>query len=52
MPFQSGVRLANVHIVERSRQRAAYPRVRLLVLNPMAEHPLRADQVERLRATL
>ncbi|MCZ6780733.1 MAG: hypothetical protein O7C73_03705, partial [Nitrospirae bacterium] len=28
-PAQSGVRLANVHMVERSRHQAAYPRVRL-----------------------
>ncbi len=51
-PAQSGVRLANVHMVERSRHQAAYPRVRLLVLNPAAGAPLSDRQVEALKGLL
>ncbi len=42
---QSGVRLANVLMVERSRQQSAYPRVRALILNPWAGFPV--SEVER-----
>ncbi|MFQ5931176.1 MAG: hypothetical protein ACE5MM_02090 [Nitrospiraceae bacterium] len=51
-PAQSGVRLANVHVVERSTHQAAYPRVRLLVLNPAAGAPLSNQQVEALKGLL
>lgn len=40
LPSKSGVRLGNVWMVERSRHQEAYPRVRMLVLNPSADHPL------------
>ena len=40
LPFKSGVRLQNVSVVERSRHQEAYPRVRVLVLNPAADSPL------------
>lgn len=52
LPARSGVRLANVHVVERSRQQAAYPRVRLLVLNPAAAFPLGGLEIEKLKGML
>ncbi len=52
LPTQSGVRLANVYLVERSRQQAAYPRVRLLVLNPSARAPLNEKQVNAVKRLL
>jgi hypothetical protein len=51
-PAKSGVRLANVLVVERSRQQAAYPRVRMLVANPTASCPLSSRQVEALAGLL
>ncbi len=52
LPARSTLRLANVHIVERSRQQAAYPRVRMLILNPAARHPLADVETAGLRRLL
>ena len=52
LPARSGVRLANVQVVQRSPQQTAYPRVRLLILNPAAWHPLGAPEVKAFRGLL
>lgn len=52
LPAQSGVRLKNVYLVERSRQQAAHPRVRLLITNPSAGYPLSEEQRETLKQIL
>ncbi|HEX2056460.1 MAG TPA: hypothetical protein VHF07_08195 [Nitrospiraceae bacterium] len=52
IPLKSGIRLGNVLMVERSRHQQAYPRVRLLVLNPSADSPLRAGGTEAMRQLL
>ena len=52
LPARSGVRLANVQVVQRSPQQTAYPRVRLLILNPAAWHPLGAPEVKAFRGFL
>jgi hypothetical protein len=52
MPERSGVRLANVHVVERPKHQVAYPRVRLLILNPGAAVSLREAEVESLKGLL
>lgn len=52
LPARSGVRLKNVYLVERSRQQAAYPRVRLLIANPCAVFPLSEEQQEALKQLL
>jgi hypothetical protein len=52
LPFKSNVRLGNVFLVERSRHQHAYPRVRMLVLNPAADHPLRARGTGAIRGLL
>lgn len=52
MPATSGVRLSNVHLVERSAQQAAYPRIRLLITNPAASAPLGEQQLTALKALL
>ncbi len=52
LPAKSGVRLANVHIMERSKHQPAYPRVRLLIRNPAAGWPLSGVVVERLKGIL
>lgn len=52
LPARSTLRLANVHIVERSRQQAAYPRVRMLIVNPSARHPLAAAETAGLKRLL
>ncbi len=49
---RSGVRLSNVHVVERPPQQRAYPRVRLLAVNPGADNPLRFPEVEALKGLL
>ncbi len=49
---QSGVRLANVHVVERSQQQAAYPRIRALIINPAAEYALSGPEDQALRTLL
>jgi hypothetical protein len=51
-PARSGVRLANVHMVERSARRRPSPRARLLILNPTAGYPLSASQAEALKGLL
>jgi hypothetical protein len=51
-PARSGVRLANVFIVERPRQQSAYPRVRLLILNPAARCPLKTTEIGPLKGLL
>jgi hypothetical protein len=51
-PARSGVRLANVAVVERSAQQSAYPRVRLLILNPAARHPLSPPVKDALKGLL
>lgn len=52
MVSQSGVRLANVLMVERSRQQSAYPRVRALIINPWAGFPVSELQRETLTRLL
>ncbi len=49
---RSGVRLANVHVVARPAQQLAYPRVRLLVVNPAAGSPLRVPEIDALKGLL
>ena len=51
-PDRSGLRLANVTMIERSSNQSAYPRIRLLVLNPTADFPFRDDCVEALKGLL
>ena len=51
-PARSGVRLANVFVVERPRQQSAYPRVRLLILNPAARCPLKTTEIGPLKGLL
>ena len=52
MPSRSGVRLSNVHVVERSAQQRTHPRVRLLIVNPSASTPLRSGELQVLKALL
>lgn len=49
---KSGVRLGNVVVVERSRYQQAYPRVRMLVLNPAAGQPLQESGMAAMRQLL
>jgi|SRR5690349_1747493 len=49
---RSGLRLSNVTIIERSSSQSAYPRIRLLVLNPTAEFPFQDASVEALKGLL
>ena len=49
---KSGVRLGNVLMVERSQHQQAYPRVRMLVLNPSADHPLHESGLAAMRHLL
>ena len=51
-PARSGVRLANAHVVERPAHQTAYPRVRLLIRNPAAAHPLSGREIEALTGLL
>jgi hypothetical protein len=44
MPAQAGTRLANVELVERSKQQKGYPRVRILIQNPAAAAPMSERQ--------
>jgi hypothetical protein len=46
IPSQAGTRLVNVDVIERSKQKRGYPRVRLLVKNPLATAPLTERQQE------
>ncbi len=52
LPTRSGVRLANVQVVQRPPQQTAYPRVRLLILNPAAGYPLSTPELKALRRLL
>ena len=52
LPARSGVRLANVQVVQRPPQQTAYPRVRLLILNPAAGYPLSTPELKALRGLL
>lgn len=52
LPQGSGVRLANVQVVQRPPQQTAYPRVRLLILHPAAGHPLSMPELKALRGLL
>jgi hypothetical protein len=49
---RSAVRLSNVHVVERSVQQRAYPRVRLLIENPAAMCEPRVPIIEALKGLL
>jgi hypothetical protein len=51
-PSRSGVRLGNVHIVERSKQQRTHPCVRLLVLNPSASCRLNPEAIEIMKGLL
>lgn len=52
LPARSTLRLANVHVVERSAQQTAYPRVRMMIVNPSARHPLADLQIAALKRLL
>ena len=52
LPARSGVRHANVQVVQRPPQQTAYPRVRLLILNPAAGYPLSPPGIKALRGLL
>lgn len=52
LPSRSGVRLANVHVVERSQQQAASPRIRALVINPAAGYALSGPELQALKTLL
>jgi hypothetical protein len=49
---RSGLRLANVTIIERSSTQHACPRIRLLVFNPTADFPFQDGAVEALKGLL
>lgn len=49
---RSGVRLANVYAVERSARQTAYPRARLLIVNPAAGYPLCGAEIELMKGLL
>ncbi len=51
-PAKSGIRLANVQMVERPKRQTAYPRVRMLIANPSAGFPLSGRQIEALAGLL
>jgi hypothetical protein len=46
MPSKAGTRLANVEVIERSKRKRGYPRVRLLIKNSAASAPLSPRQQE------
>jgi hypothetical protein len=52
LPAKAGTRLANVAVMERTRQQRTQPRVRLLVLNPCAGAPLGEHETDAFRAIL
>lgn len=52
LPSTSNIRLANVHVVERSKHQPVYPRVRILVLNPSCHAPLEGAVEEALKSLL
>jgi len=49
---RTGIRLANVFLVERPGHQTVFPRVRLLILNPAAGHPLRRDEIDTFKKLL
>ncbi|ALA59993.1 hypothetical protein [Nitrospira moscoviensis] len=52
LPSKAGTRLANVDVIERSKQERAQPRVRMLVRNPAAAAVLNERQQDTLRSLL
>jgi len=46
MPSKAGTRLANVEVIERSKRKRGYPRVRFLITNPAATASLSERQQE------
>lgn len=46
MPSKAGTRLTNVEVIERSKRKRGYPRVRLLIKNPAATASLSERQQE------
>ena len=46
MPSKAGTRLTNVDVIERSKRKRGYPRVRMLIRNPVAGAPLSERQRE------
>ena len=52
MPAPAGTRLANVELVERSKQQRGFPRVQMLIRNPAAAAPLSECQQEGCRQLL
>jgi hypothetical protein len=49
---RTGIRLANVFLVERPGHQTVFPRVRLLILNPVAGYPLRRDEIDTVKKLL
>lgn len=52
LPSRSAVRLANVEVIERAKHQSTQPRVRMLVLNPIAAAPLSESHDVLFRQTL
>ncbi|MCA9470765.1 MAG: hypothetical protein MRJ96_02070 [Nitrospirales bacterium] len=52
MPARSNIRLHNAYWVTRSKGGSAFPRIRLLVMNPSAAYGLEEQEVHALRAAL
>lgn len=52
LPSRSAVRLANVEVIERAKHQSTQPRVRMLVLNPIASAPLSESHDVLFRQTL
>ena len=46
MPSKAGTRLTNVDVIERSKRKRGYPRVRMLIRNPVSGAPLSERQRE------
>lgn len=52
IPSRAAVKLANVELIERSKQQRIHPRVRLLIQNPSSSAPLSDSQEDSIRQTL
>ena len=52
VPSKAGTRLANVELIERSKQQKTMPRVRMLIQNPSASNPLLESHEALIRQTL
>ena len=52
LPATSSVRLANVHLVERTMRQRDHPQVRTVVCNPTARAPLTRPQLDLIRTIL